>query len=34
LIDKCVNTTFYLGPIKASVFLRDCSNCVIHVACS
>jgi hypothetical protein len=31
-IDKCSNTTFIIGPCKGAVFIRDCSNCVFHVA--
>lgn len=34
MIDKCKNTNFYFGPIKNSVFFRDCENCTIHVACN
>lgn len=34
LIDRCNNTNFYLGPVKSSVFFRDCENCTIHVACN
>lgn len=33
-IDRCENTTFIIGPVKQSVFFRDCKNCTIHVACS
>ena len=33
-MDRCVNTTFYIGPIGGSIFFRDCSDCTIHVACS
>jgi len=32
-VDKCKNCTFVIGPIKGSVFLRDCENCTVHVAC-
>ena len=32
-IDKCKNCTFVIGPIKGSIFLRDCENCIVHVAC-
>ena len=33
-VDRCKNTKFYLGPIKSSVFFRDCENCTIVVSCS
>lgn len=33
-IDKCKNTKFYIGPIKTSIFIRDCSNCEFTVSCS
>ena len=33
-VDRCKNTKFYLGPIKASVFFRDCQDCEITVSCS
>lgn len=32
-VDRCKNTKFYLGPIKSSVFFRDCENCTIVVSC-
>lgn len=34
LIDRCKNTNFYLGPVKNSVFFRDCEGCTIHVPCN
>lgn len=34
MVDKCYNTTFYIGPIKGSIFFRDCDDCNISVACS
>ena len=33
-IDRCKNTKFYIGPVKASIFFRDCSDCEITVSCS
>lgn len=30
-VDRCKNTKFYIGPIKASIFFRDCSDCEITV---
>lgn len=33
-IDKCERTTFIIGPIKGSVFIRDCKDCKVSVACS
>ena len=33
-IDRCENTTFIIGPVKQSIFFRNCKNCRIHVACS
>ena len=26
-VDDCENCTIFLGPVKGSVFVRDCSNC-------
>ena len=33
-VDRCSNTTFFIGPVKGSIFLRDCDNCAVSVACS
>ena len=33
MVDKCKNCTFVIGPIKGSIFLRDCEDMKIHVAC-
>ena len=33
-IDKCTNTKFFIGPVKGSIFIRDCTDCEISVACS
>ena len=33
-VDRCKNTKFYSGPVKSSIFLRDCENCEITVSCS
>ena len=33
-VDRCKNTKFYIGPIKSSIFFRDCSDCDITVCCS
>jgi len=33
-VDRCKNTKFYIGPIKASVFFRNCEDCEITVCCS
>jgi protein XRP2 len=33
-VDRCKNTKFYVGPVKASIFFRDCSDCEITVSCS
>ena len=33
-VDRCKNTKFFIGPIKASIFFRDCSDCDITVCCS
>lgn len=30
-VDRCKNTKFFIGPIKASIFFRDCSDCEITV---
>ena len=32
-IDRCKNTKFFIGPVKSSVFFRDCYNCDITVSC-
>jgi len=33
-VDRCKGTKFFIGPVKASVFFRDCSDCQITVACA
>lgn len=33
-LDKCKNCKFFIGPIKGSIFMRDCSDCEISVATS
>jgi hypothetical protein len=33
-VDRCEGCTFFIGPIKSSLFIRDCKNCTVHVACS
>lgn len=33
-MDKCTNCKFFIGPIKSSIFVRDCDNCEVTVACS
>ena len=33
-VDRCNNCKFYLGPIKASIFFRNCDKCEITVCCS
>ena len=33
IVDDCKNTHFFIGPVKGSIFFRDCSNCTITVAC-
>ena len=32
-IDRCKNCRFFIGPIKASIFVRDCSDCDVVVSC-
>jgi protein XRP2 len=32
-IDDCTNCKFYIGPCKASLFIRDCSDCSLAVMC-
>merc|ERR1712060_876233 len=32
-VDRCNGCTFIVGPIKGSIFLRNCDNCTVHVAC-
>ena len=34
MMDRCKNTKFYIGPVKSSIFVRNCTNCEITVACS
>ena len=34
MVDRCKNTKFYIGPIKSSIFFRDCENCEITVSCT
>jgi len=33
-VDRCKNCKFYFGPIKASIFIRNCDGCELAVACS
>ena len=33
-VDRCKNTKFFIGPVKASIFLRDCEDCEVTVACA
>jgi len=33
-IDRCTNTKFYIGPVKAAIFVRDCNKCEITVCSS
>ena len=33
-VDRCEGCTFLIGPVNTSIFVRDCRNCNIHVACS
>ena len=32
-VDRCEGCKFFIGPVKASIFIRDCKNCEITVAC-
>ena len=32
-IDRCKGCRFFLGPIKASIFVRDCSGCDVVTSC-
>ncbi|XP_033124239.1 protein XRP2-like [Anneissia japonica] len=32
-VDKCTNCKIFLGPVKGSVFLRNCENCQCVIAC-
>ena len=34
MVDNCKNTTFIIGPVKGSINLRDCYDCIVSVACS
>ena len=33
-VDRCKNTKFYFGPIKSSLFIRNCEDCELTVCCS
>jgi protein XRP2 len=33
-VDRCNNCRFFIGPIKASIFVRNCDSCEITVCCS
>lgn len=33
MVDQCKNTTLIIGPVRGSIFVRDCENMIIHVAC-
>lgn len=33
-VDRCEDTNFFIGPVKGSIFFRDCKNCKISVACN
>lgn len=32
-IDRCTGCTFLIGPVNASLFIRDCSDCTVSIAC-
>jgi protein XRP2 len=32
-VDQCKNCTIIVGPVTGSIFVRDCTDCTIHVAC-
>ncbi|XP_071453764.1 protein XRP2-like [Hetaerina americana] len=32
-IDECTHCKFILGPVKESIFIRDCKSCVCVVSC-
>ncbi|KXJ12334.1 protein XRP2 [Exaiptasia diaphana] len=32
-VDDCTGCSFFLGPIKGSVYFRDCKDCKVVVAC-
>ena len=31
---RCENTTFYIGPIKASIFVHESKKCSFTIACA
>lgn len=31
--DACKNCVLHIGPVEGSVFLRDCSDCIVTAAC-
>ena len=33
-VDRCKNTKFFIGPVKASLFIRNCDSCEVTVCCS
>ena len=32
-IDDCKNCKIFIGAVKTSVFMRDCTNCVLVASC-
>ena len=33
-VEKVTNSHLHLGPVESACFLRDCSGCIVTVACS
>jgi hypothetical protein len=33
MVDQCKDSTIIVGPVSRSIFVRDCENCTVHVAC-
>jgi protein XRP2 len=32
-VDRCKNTRLFIGPVKGSIFVRNCSDCHVIVSC-
>jgi protein XRP2 len=33
MVDQCKDSTIIVGPVAGSIFVRDCENCTVYVAC-
>ena len=32
-VDNCINCRIVTGPVNGSIFLRDCRDCIVLIAC-